>query len=298
MKAKQIIGRYIYNLRQNKKLTQQELAEKIGISYQYLSGLENGQKNFTINILESLSEALNMHLPSFIAEAYNHFRENDMPEVNNDFFRQTVPLPPGLKIEALSRAMLKVQYLIAQLNSRLIDIGAGPLRSLVQGNNFSGIISNLLTKTLDEYSLYRDNSEQRYPDLIYIQGAESVGLEVKATKNVGKGGESHNGHSGWHLIACYEFCGVMHNIRFIHMMCADLSGHNENEPDWKYLGSRVNSETGSQRTETYVTNLYGTTKLRDGSVFLDDTAVSFSRWKQKRYGETPAYSIFYKKSKR
>lgn len=43
----------------------------------------------------------------------------------------------------------------------------------------------------------------------------------------------------------------------------------ENQPDWKYLGSRENPDTGSRRTETYTTNLYGTTKLRDGSAYLD-----------------------------
>jgi hypothetical protein len=75
-------------------------------------------------------------------------------------------------------------------------------------------------------------------------------------------------------------------------MFAVLNGHNHPEPDWTYVGSKVNAPTGSRRTETYNTTLIGTTKLRDGSVFLDPTAVDFKRWRQQRRGPTPAHSIF------
>lgn len=294
MNAKKILGQYIRFLRQSKGLSQQIFSEKVGISYQYLSGLEKGRENFTVNILECLSEALGLSFPVLVADAYDAHNKNNIPDVNKNFFRTDIPLPPGLNTESLSRAMTQVQYIIAKLNARLIDIGAGPFSTLIQGNNFSGVVSNLLTKAIHEHSPYKDNSEQKYPDLICRHKGKSIGLEVKTTKNVGKGGESHNGHSGWHLLSCYEFLGSEHNIRFIHIMCAYLNSHKSEEPDWKYLGSRVNSETGSQRTETYITNIYGTTKLRDSSVYLDDTVIDFSRWKQKRRGEIPYYSIFCK----
>ena len=48
----------------------------------------------------------------------------------------------------------------------------------------------------------------------------------------------------------------------------------------------------SLRTETYNTTLIGTTKLRDGSAFLDPTAIDFKRWRQQRRGAVPSYSIF------
>ncbi len=61
----------------------------------------------------------------------------------------------------------------------------------------------------------------------------------------------------------------------------------------KLLGSRVNEITGSQRTETYITNLAGTTKLRDGSVYLDPAQVDWSRWRQdRRTRAVPPWSIF------
>ena len=75
-------------------------------------------------------------------------------------------------------------------------------------------------------------------------------------------------------------------------MFAVLNGHTHAEPDWKYVGSKVNAETGSRRTETYNTNIFGTTKLRDGSVYLDPSVISFKRWKHQRLGTVPPFSIF------
>jgi hypothetical protein len=75
-------------------------------------------------------------------------------------------------------------------------------------------------------------------------------------------------------------------------MFAALKGHRERNADWKYVGSKVNQDTGSRRTETYNTTSAGTTKLRDGSVFIDASRVDYSRWRQQRTGKPPAYSIF------
>lgn len=138
------------------------------------------------------------------------------------------------------------------------------------------------------------NSHQAYPDLIATDPntRRTVGLEVKTTIKIGKGGESHNGHSGWHLIGCFQIAPDTGDIEFVHIMMSDLSGHQAKDPDWKYVGSRVNAVTGSRRTETYVTTAEGTTKLRDGTVYLDADVVSYQRWRQARKGETPPHSIF------
>jgi hypothetical protein len=171
-----------------------------------------------------------------------------------------------------------------------------PLQNLIQGNNFSGLVSNIFSNCMDQCSAYKRNHDQKYPDLIYKKGnkGKGVGLEVKLTVNVGKGGESHNGHSGWHVIACYNFLEGG-DIVFVHLMFAILNGHQSAESDWSYVGSRVNAETGSRRTETYTTNGFGTTKLRDGSIYIDTEHVDFSRWRQSRKAvEIPAWSIFAK----
>ena len=296
MDAKTVIGNFVRRLREQKRLTQDELAARTGITYQYLSGLENGRENFSIGILESLGESLNCPLPQLVAGAFAGPAAISTGEANPDYFRSKVPLPPGLKIAHLQRAMSETQRIVSLINANLLASSAKPLPQYIQGNNFSGLVSNILCDAIHENSPYKHNSDQAYPDLINpkvsVKG-KPVGLEVKSTIQVGKGGESHNGHSGWHLVACFAIDRKTGNIRFVHVMVAVLNGHNQSEPDWVYVGSKVNVDTGSRRTETYNTTLIGTTKLRDGSVYLDPTEINFKRWRQGRHGPVPSYSIFY-----
>ncbi len=295
MDPKTILGRFVRKLRQQKELTQEQLASKTGITYQYLSGVENGRENFSIDILDSLGKALDCLLPQLAAAAYAPDATASGVLVAGECFRPQVPLPPGMKVSHLESAMNATQSIVARINANLIVSGAKPLPEYIQGNNFSGLVSNVLCDSLHDHSPYKHNSDQAYPDLINPTAKERgkpVGLEVKSTIQIGKGGESHNGHSGWHLIACFLIEPQTRNIRFIHLMFAVLIGHTHPEPDWKYVGSKVNETTGSRRTETYNTTLIGTTKLRDGSVFLDPSVVAFKRWRQQRRGSVPSYSIF------
>ena len=295
MDTKVTIGRFIRKLREQKQLTQEQLAAKTGMTYQHLSGMENGRENFTIDILESLTRALVCPLPQFIAGAFAPEPNASGITVNRDYFRPQVPLPPGMKISHLEAAMNATQSIVARINANLLTSGAKPLPEYIQGNNFSGLVSNVFCDALNDHSPYKHNSHQAYPDLInpsVKKGGKPEGLEVKSTIQIGKGGESHNGHSGWHLIACFQIEPQTGNVRFIHLMFAVLNSQNHPEADWKYVGSKVNEETGSRRTETYNTTSTGTTKLRDGSVFLDPTAVVFKRWRQNRIGVVPPYSIF------
>jgi transcriptional regulator with XRE-family HTH domain len=295
MDAKAAIGHFVRALREQKGLTQDQLAAKTGITYQYLSGLENGRENFSVDVLESLAKALGYALPKFVAMAYTTEAKEAAPVVNPDFFRRQVPLPPGLKTAHLEAALNATQSIVASINANLLATGAKPLPRYIQGNNFSGLVFNILCDALHDHSPYKHNSDQAYPDLINPHAKESgkpIGLEVKSTIQIGKGGESHNGHSGWHCVACFAIAPDTGNIRFVHVMFAVLNGHSHPQPDWVYVGSKVNTTTGSRRTETYNTTLVGTTKLRDGSAYLDPTVVQFKQWKQKRRGSKPAYSIF------
>jgi transcriptional regulator with XRE-family HTH domain len=297
MDAKTTIGRFIRRLREDKKLTQEQLAVKTDITYQYLSGLENGRENFSIDVLEALANALNVPFPQLIAGAYAPNPSASVLAANPKYFRHQAPLPPGMKLSHLEAAINATQSIVSGINANLLSAGAKSLPEYIQGNNFSGLVSNMLCDALNDHSPYKHNSHQAYPDLINAGAkvdGKPAGLEVKSTIQIGKGGESHNGHSGWHLVACFQIEGKTGNIRFVHLMFAVLNGHNHAEPDWKYVGSKVNAETGSRRTETYNTTRNGTTKLRDGTVFLDPTVVDFSRWKQGRIGPVPSYSIFAK----
>jgi len=291
-KAQELIGACLRSLRERESLTLETLASKAGITYQYLSSIEHGRGNFSIQVLEKLVNALKMPLQEVINQSFQIVEKIQAPIVNPAYFRPGVPLPDGLTLVDLEAAMNQTQSIFHIINKNMLTEVGRPLRDLIQGNNFSGLVSNIFSDAMDAKSAYRRNHVQHYPDLINklaICGM-GVGLEVKATIKIGKGGESHNGHAGWHAIVCYEITDD--GIEIIHVMLAMLIGHQNSDPDWCYLGSRVNAVTGSRRTETYTTVLKGTTKLRDGTVYLDPLKVKFNRWRQKRSGEVPPWSIF------
>ncbi|MCL2345585.1 MAG: helix-turn-helix domain-containing protein [Desulfobulbus sp.] len=284
------IGKAIRYCRESRNLTLEQLASKAGITYQYLSGVENGRENFTIGVLERLAVALEVKLYKLVEHALTASTLSAPPMVNRSFFRESVPLPGALTYIDLALAMDRTQAIFHYINKNMIEEVGRPLQRLIQGNNFSGLVSNIFSDAMDQRTSFKHNHHQKYPDLIC--SSTKTGLEVKATIQIGKGGESHNGHSGWHTVVCFEVTDT--GIEFLHVMFAVLNGHNANNPDWKYVGSKVNEETGSRRTETYHTNLRGTTKLRDGSAFLNYEKVAFARWRQERSGVVPCYSIFAK----
>lgn len=65
MDIKQVIGARIQKIRKMKGLTQDKLAENVNISPKYLSSVERGKENPTLNTLISLSESLKVNLDDF-----------------------------------------------------------------------------------------------------------------------------------------------------------------------------------------------------------------------------------------
>ncbi|OLE79185.1 MAG: hypothetical protein AUG74_01530, partial [Bacteroidetes bacterium 13_1_20CM_4_60_6] len=143
MDAKAAIGHFVRVLREQKSLTQEQLASKTGITYQYLSGLENGRENFSIDILEALSKALGWPLSKLVAGAFASVQGLAEPTVNPGYFRPNVPLPPGMKVSHLEAAMKATENIVARINANLVVSGAKPLPEYIQGNNFSGLVSNV-----------------------------------------------------------------------------------------------------------------------------------------------------------
>ncbi|MBI3502675.1 MAG: helix-turn-helix transcriptional regulator [Bacteroidetes bacterium] len=64
--TKQIIGKRIKTLRTKKKLTLQELADKIGADRQYVWNIENGEVNLTLDYLDKIINALNATQEEFM----------------------------------------------------------------------------------------------------------------------------------------------------------------------------------------------------------------------------------------
>lgn len=181
-------------------------------------------------------------------------------------FLRYVPLPEDLTAEDIFVALQDTQEFFTMIRENTeVD-----LSGIIQANNFSGIVSNVFTKKLSDVSIYHSYHDQRYPDLMHE--FKQIGLEVKASNKPLKGGEGHNGHSGWHIVVCYKIIGNG-DIEFTQVEIADLIGYECRNPDWKYQGSQRNSHN-SQRTETYITTNIGTAKLRDGTVYLNPNYVT------------------------
>ncbi len=62
MDRKQLLGRRIKELRKAKKLSQEDLAERAGISTPYVSQIERGKENPTLDLLFKLTDALKVSL--------------------------------------------------------------------------------------------------------------------------------------------------------------------------------------------------------------------------------------------
>lgn len=58
MDIRHLVGRNLRRIRQEKSLTQEDLAARSGISQQYISGLERGCRNPTVLSLFELASAL------------------------------------------------------------------------------------------------------------------------------------------------------------------------------------------------------------------------------------------------
>jgi transcriptional regulator with XRE-family HTH domain len=58
MDMRKLVGRNAARIRREKGFTQEQLAERSGLSQQYLSGLESGQRNPTVVTIYELATAL------------------------------------------------------------------------------------------------------------------------------------------------------------------------------------------------------------------------------------------------
>ena len=76
MNKKQMIGARIKEIRTKKSLTQEQLSEKMEINPKYLSSIERGNENPTLNTLIKLSESLEVDLGAI----FSHIQIEDPRE--------------------------------------------------------------------------------------------------------------------------------------------------------------------------------------------------------------------------
>lgn len=99
-----IIGNKIYQLRRSINMTQQELAEKVGISVTFLSEIENGRKSMSVDTLIKLSKSLQVSLDTIV---FGKDAEDDMQK-DVVSMMSTLPLEYNESILVIAREFTRL----------------------------------------------------------------------------------------------------------------------------------------------------------------------------------------------
>lgn len=269
---KQALGRLITQLRQEAGLSQEQLALEANIDRSRMSEIENGA-NSTIDTIEKIAHALKLTIGTLVIQAEDISTGRIAPKANPAYINRNVPLPTGLTHDQVELAMNRTMAILNQ-------IGINPDEGDIQGNIYSGAVSNLMTKSLADVSDFVQNKETKHPDL-YNPSLRAddpdYGLEIKATKKPNKGAESHNPGHGWFLIVVYKV--IKKQTHIIQVEIAQL-----HYDDWKIDERRENSN----RTRTARTRENATQKLRENSVYLHPEHVTILSPRQ-NYGQERAF---------
>lgn len=258
---REALGQLIVELRNKHHLSQERLALEASVDRTRLGEIERGEANPTVDTLGKVATVLGQSLGSLIIQAEeisSGATKRSAPTVQQDFFNHDVPLPKGLTHEQLEIALNRALAVLDQ-------IGLNPEAGDIQSNIYSGAVSNIVTKAIAEASDFIQNKDTAHPDLYNPELEEADpdwSLEMKATHQVGKGGESHNPGQGWFMVVVYKI--VDGQTQIVQVEAALL----KNE-DWTI------HERGeeSKRTRTAVTKASATRRLRENSVYLDPNHV-------------------------
>lgn len=89
MEIKQLIGSRIKELRRLKNMSQETLSEKVGISSKYLSSIERGKENPTLDTLIRLSKALDVELYDMFALSHHGKTARDLKALISSFLKDS-----------------------------------------------------------------------------------------------------------------------------------------------------------------------------------------------------------------
>lgn len=82
MDMRKLVGRNFARLRQEKGLTQEEVQERSGMSQQYISGLERGQRNPTVISVYLIAQALGV---SHMELMQPDTKQDQQPQASDSF---------------------------------------------------------------------------------------------------------------------------------------------------------------------------------------------------------------------
>ena len=103
--VKQLVGLRIKHLRKSRGVSQEELSEKVGMSSKYLSSIERGKENPTLDTFIKLAQALNVE----ISELFNYAGDKSVQE-SKKYLRDLIKSNDKGKLN-LAVKMLRAIYL-------------------------------------------------------------------------------------------------------------------------------------------------------------------------------------------
>ncbi len=117
-------------------------------------------------------------------------------QVPPDFIAADCRLPYGMTLSSVVSTVNRVYDFMADLNQMLIDKGYSTIEEILLGNTYSGMLSEVIVKTLADESpaLVRNDYVRGHPDLLPatscpepnpgVQNA-AEGIEVKTSRQKG-----------------------------------------------------------------------------------------------------------------
>ncbi len=254
---KQALGKIIFQLRSDRGMSQEKLALDAEVNRTRVGEIERGEANATIDTLSRIANILGQKLGALIVEAEelsSGVIRKVIPTVRPEYINRSVLLPTGLTHEQLEKALNQAHVTLSQ-------IGLDPEQGDIQYNIYSGAVSNIVTKAIAQASDFVQNKDTDHPDLFnpnLDRNHPDWGLEMKASNQIAKGGESHNPGKGWFIIVVYQI--VEGQTYIVQVEVAQLKAE-----DWT-VHERAQD---SNRTRTAVTIADATNKLRRNSVYVD-----------------------------
>jgi len=137
-----MLGDRIRQIRREKKITQEELADKASINRSYLSVIENGHSSPTVEVVERLAKGLGVNLWTLLAETEGkHFRYDTEEEYEmnaglreflEDQDEMLLAQPSAAEIEDLKRIVFHGQV---RMDKRFYRDALLAIRRSVQSNS-------------------------------------------------------------------------------------------------------------------------------------------------------------------
>jgi hypothetical protein len=123
-------------------------------------------------------------------------------EALSGIFDVSVHLPDGLTIDHLEQSMITVRRIFQAINQGLQTYGMPKISELLRHNQYSGMVSDFMTRALDMTSEFKKLANTDFPDL--QNKRTGTGLEVKASMRDPWSTVGHNVASGWFLTVEYD----------------------------------------------------------------------------------------------